>query len=88
VIVTARDAACAPNNRLNSLHFTRTDNATVDVGSIVGATGDFTVSVPSGGQATFFVNRASAGAAATVQFVANDGCGNWPSFVGGGPSAF
>jgi hypothetical protein len=89
VTVTARDAGCNPNNQLSALHFTRTDNATVDVETLHGASGDFTVPLAAGtAQASFTVNRIAAGQAATVQLVVTDGCGAWPTFVGGGPSAF
>jgi hypothetical protein len=37
---------------------------------------------------TFLVGRATAGQAATVSFTVTDGCGDFPTFVGGGPSAF
>jgi hypothetical protein len=28
------------------------------------------------------------GQASTVELVVTDGCGDWPTFVGGGPNAF
>ena len=34
------------------------------------------------------LRRVTPGVAATVEFVATDGCGAWPTFVGGGPAAF
>ena len=34
------------------------------------------------------VRRLTAGLAATVEAVVTDGCGDWPTFVGGGPTAF
>jgi hypothetical protein len=37
---------------------------------------------------SFVVNRVTSGQAATVTLVITDGCGAWPTFVGGGPSAF
>jgi hypothetical protein len=37
---------------------------------------------------TFTVGRTAAGLATTVPFTANDDCGPWPTFVGGGPNAF
>ena len=49
----------------------------------------FTVTYPPGTtQATFYVARLTAGQTSTVSLVATDGCGDWPTFVGGGPSAF
>jgi hypothetical protein len=37
---------------------------------------------------TLTLNRATLGQAAMVELVVTDGCGDWPTFVGGGPSAF
>jgi hypothetical protein len=34
------------------------------------------------------VHRVTAGVAATVELTVSDGCGSWPTFIGGGPSAF
>jgi hypothetical protein len=53
----------------------------------VGASGEFTVPL-SGAQATLTLLRTTAGQAATVHFEVTDGCGTWPTFVGGGPDAF
>jgi hypothetical protein len=43
---------------------------------------------PGTTQATFYVARLTPGQASSVSLVATDGCGAWPTFVGGGPSAF
>ena len=49
----------------------------------------FTVNYPPGTrQATFYVARLTAGQVSTVSVDVIDGCGAWPTFVGGGPSAF
>jgi hypothetical protein len=87
VTVTPRDAGCSPNNRISSLRFTATTNATVDAGTVTGGTGDFTVPIAQSGPVTFFVNRVGS-SAATVTLLVTDGCGTWPTFVGGGPGAF
>ncbi|HEY7059852.1 MAG TPA: hypothetical protein VII06_00125 [Chloroflexota bacterium] len=34
------------------------------------------------------VHRLTPGQAATVELTVTDGCGAWPTLVGGGPSAF
>jgi hypothetical protein len=88
VAITARDAGCSPNNQLSSLHFTRTDNSTVDVGGVTGRSGDFTVAAGGLLQMTFTVTRTTAGQPVTVYLTATDGCGSWPTFVGGGPTSF
>jgi len=67
---------------------TRTDNATVDIGPLSGQSGDCTVPLQGQAQATLFVNRVIAGQASTATFVVTDGCGDWPTFVVGGPTAF
>jgi len=78
-----------PNNQLSAIHFTSTANATVDVGSTVGGTGDFTVPVaPGTGQLTFVVNRVAPGQATTVSLIVTDRCGTWPTLVGAGAEAF
>ena len=47
-----------------------------------------TVAAPPGVFAlTFTVERAMPGRAATVPLTVVDGCGAWPTFVGGGPAA-
>jgi hypothetical protein len=84
VTVTASGA----NNWLTGLRFTRTANAFVDLPGQGGQAGGFNVSLPSDTISTqFWVRRASAGAA-TVQVTVVDRCGDWPTFVGGGPGSF
>jgi len=73
-------------NALQTIAWNAFDNATVE--GIAGATpgGKTTlVNVPS---ATFFVKRTIVGQAATLHFTVADACGDWPTFVGGGPDAF
>ena len=87
--VVATSNAGTPANALSALQFAATTNASVDVGSQVGATGTFTVSLAPGTmQTTFVVNRLNAGQASTVQLAGVDTCGEWPTLVGGGPGAF
>jgi hypothetical protein len=81
-------AASGANTWLTALRFTQTPNALVDLPGQSGRTGSFTVGLPDGTTSTqFWVRRASAGAA-TVRLVVVDRCGEWPTFVGGGPGAF
>jgi hypothetical protein len=63
------------------------DVATVPVTTV--STTPTTVALPSR-PATIQLNlhRATSGQAATVELTVTDGCGAWPTFVGGGPSAF
>jgi hypothetical protein len=42
---------------------------------------------PPGNTLTFYIDRTGPGAI-TVPFTVMDSCGAWPTFVGGGPTAF
>jgi hypothetical protein len=87
VTVTANTSAGTPSNQLVALRFTSTTNATVDVAGQAAQSGSFAISLPAGTmQTTFTVNRVTAGQPTVVSFVAVDGCGDWPTFVGSGPS--
>ena len=76
-------------NTLRSITWGTMTNATV---TLVGGgrvnSGQQTV-LPAGARAlVFLVGRPTAGQAATVRLTVVDACGNWPTFVGGGPDAF
>jgi hypothetical protein len=90
--ITARDANCNPNNQLQELRFTRLANATVDIPTVpvtTVASAPTTVPLPSRpASVTLTVHRATTGVSATVELVVTDGCGEWPTFIGGGPGAF
>jgi hypothetical protein len=87
VTLTASTNPGSGPNLLQSLQFTRLDNAAVDVGSQTNVTGTLTL-LPAVQSQTLFVRRPTAGAASTVQVTVTDGCGTWPTFFGGGPGAF
>jgi uncharacterized repeat protein (TIGR01451 family) len=86
--IDAQTSAGTPSNSLSSIRITSILNATVQInGSPVSA--DQTVSLPGGtAQASLSVQRQTGGQASTVAFVVTDACGEWKSFVGGGPGAF
>jgi hypothetical protein len=93
--LTARDAACngnTQNNQLLSLRFTRLANATVDVATApvtTVTTAPTTVPLPAHpASIVVTVHRITDGQPTTVELVVTDGCGDWPTFIGGGPSAF
>jgi hypothetical protein len=90
--ITARDANCSGgNNQLQSLEFTKLANATVDVATspVTPVSTPTTVSLPAHpATVQLTVHRLTVGQAATVELTVNDGCGAWPTFVGGGPTAF
>jgi hypothetical protein len=84
-----RVTVTAGSGNLQSIQFGAATNALIDVGQVVGGTGNFSVSFAAGTQqVTFIVRRASVGQSTTVLLTANDGCGAWPTFVGGGPTGF
>jgi hypothetical protein len=88
VVVTATTNAGTPTNQLVSIRFDPGTNAAV-YAELFAQSVPFTVSYPAGTtQATFAVGRLTAGQASTASLVITDGCGAWPTFVGGGPSAF
>ncbi|HZR97064.1 MAG TPA: right-handed parallel beta-helix repeat-containing protein [Chloroflexota bacterium] len=91
VPISARDAGCSPNNQLQALRFTRLANATVDVPGVGTISAPSTAPVPLPGYPatlTLTIRRVTEGQPTTVELVVTDGCGDWPTFVGGGPAAF
>jgi N-acetylneuraminic acid mutarotase len=79
------------NNGLRAVRFDTFSTAIVDVGSQVNQTSPFAVSIPAGQEPTtlqFTVRRQPGAQSATVRLAAIDGCGEWSTFVGGGPRAF
>jgi hypothetical protein len=81
-------AAQGANNQLQALNFTATNNARIDVAGRSGATGSFQVPLTSRPQqVTFTVQRVTTGVAMYVPFTVVDGCGNWQTFVGAGPTS-
>jgi hypothetical protein len=78
------------NARILRIIFGETTNAliTMPAGSLVDSRGNTTVTLPPETvSANFSVRRAAAGQSSTVNLVVEDGCGRWPTFVGGGPNA-
>jgi hypothetical protein len=77
-------------NELVSIAWTRFDTATVvldGVGPVqVGQTSTFPV--PLTQSASFVITRTPGAQSGTVRLVITDGCGAWPTFVGGGPRAW
>ncbi len=95
VVLTANTNPGAPPNAIQSIQFQALDNATVQVpaqpgvGTAVTVTSPTTVTLaPASSPVTLFVSRVTSGQASTVRVVVTDGCGGWPTFFGGGPSAF
>ncbi|MFN8633784.1 MAG: S8 family peptidase [Chloroflexota bacterium] len=89
VTVTAGTASQG-TNRLQQLRFGAGSNAVVqsaDSGN--GQSGSFTISLPNTPSTySFTIRRSSPGATVTVPLTVVDSCGDWSTFVGGGPNAF
>jgi uncharacterized repeat protein (TIGR01451 family) len=90
VTIRANTTAGTPSNALQALRFAAGTNTLLDLpGGPSGVTGALTVPLPAGTTETTFVGRqAVPGQAATLPLVVVDGCGDWSTFVGGGPSGF
>jgi hypothetical protein len=80
--------ATGTSNRLVRLRFEAATNAQVDLDGQVRPV-PFTLDLPAGTtQKSFAVVQVAPGQAATVtRLVVEDGCGEWPTFVGGGVAA-
>jgi N-acetylneuraminic acid mutarotase len=79
------------NNGLRAVRFDSFAGASVDVGSQTGQAQPFAVSIPAGQEPPalqFTVRRLPGAQSATVRLVVVDGCGEWSTLVGGGPSAW
>ena len=73
------------------MQFTRLSNASVAVATAPPTLVTGPTTVPLSGQPATLgltVQRVANGQAATVELTVTDGCGEWPTFVGGGPNAF
>jgi hypothetical protein len=79
-------AASGAGNSLQALRFGTASNAHIEAGAQSGS-GSFTVLLAPGiQQTTFTVMRLAAGQPVTVNLVAVDTCGDWPTVVGAGAS--
>ena len=88
VTVSAGTTATVSNNQLQAVRFGPPTNAAIEANGQT-MTGNSSISLPANTrQFTFVVRRAAAGASATVPIVVVDQCGDWSTFVGGGPDAF
>src|SRR5689334_6882912 len=78
-----------PGNTLQHLRFQAGSNVRVEVDGVAHPL-PYTATLPAGTAAkTFGVLQQSAGQAATItQLIVVDGCGEWPTLVGGGATAF
>ena len=77
-----------PSNGLQRITITHIDNATVSLNGAVLGSGQVVPLAGGTTQVALLVQRQTLGVASHVAFVVTDICGDWPSFVGGGPAAF
>jgi hypothetical protein len=88
VTITSTSQAGATNT-LKSFTWTSLANATVTVDGIGPASQGQVMAIPAGAQGvTFQVRQVTAGQPTTVRFTVADACGDWSTFVGGGPGAW
>jgi len=89
VTLTAASIPPAPGNLIWSIRFGAGSNATIDTDTRTADPGPFVFTSANGTPSfTFFVNRVQAGQPSTVQLIVTDYYGEFPTIVGGGPSAF
>jgi hypothetical protein len=89
VTITANTNGGTPTNQLAQIGFTGGTNARFDMGLELNKLPPLMVTLPAGTQqATFYLERLVAGQASSLTLSVVDGCGSWPTFVGGGPGAF
>jgi type 1 glutamine amidotransferase len=88
VVIAANDNDILIGNRLQRVAFSRITNGSVTIGSLADRRSPFVAALSPAVRATrFTVDRIDALRPIHVDLVVTDGCGNWPTFVGGGPSA-
>jgi hypothetical protein len=75
------------NNSLQRVIIDRLDNARVTLDGRQMAAGQAHTPPATVNAVDFTVERVTAGQPTTVHFTVVDGCGEWKSFVGGGPAA-
>jgi hypothetical protein len=76
------------NGWINQIQIGAATNASINVAGQTGITGNQTINLPPATTTlTFQVIRSGSGST-TVPLTVVDTCGSWPTFVGGGASAF
>ncbi|MFN8632279.1 MAG: right-handed parallel beta-helix repeat-containing protein [Chloroflexota bacterium] len=77
-------------NELVSIDWTRFDTASVVLDGVgqIQAGQRTAFSTPLTQSASFVITRTPGASAGTVRLTVTDGCGSWPTFVGGGPNAW
>jgi thermitase len=89
LVVTVRaGTGSTATNRIQQVRFGAAPNARVEAGAYAEA-GNFAVTPPANSSSySFTIKRTVPGTTITVPVTVVDGCGDWATFVGGGPNAF
>jgi hypothetical protein len=86
---TAGPGASIATNAIREIRIGQVQNGVVDGSGKTGLGTGGVISFPAPvTSTTLTVRRVTPGQATTVPLVIVDACGEWPTFVGGGPSAF
>jgi hypothetical protein len=91
VTITAQSAAGAPGaspNRLARLTIASANNAVVESGQPLVQVASPMLLASRPVSTTLWVRRLDPALATTVHLLIDDDCGQWPTFVGGGPGSF
>jgi hypothetical protein len=91
VTVEAGRPGTAPSNIVRKVQITRAENAQVEIlGQTIGPAGGSAAPTTANQALTFVVARqpANAQVSVTIPLVITDDCGEWSTFVGGGPHSF
>jgi type 1 glutamine amidotransferase len=89
VTIAANDNGALVGNRLQRVAFNRVTNGAISIGSFADRRSPFFVELaPTVRDARFTADRVDATRPLHVDLAVTDGCGTWPTFIGGGPSAF
>jgi hypothetical protein len=88
VTLRAQALPVTPNNALTFLQIGALTNAQVTVGGQTVQTGQVIALAAGAQEVALVVQRQTPGQATTAHLVVTDVCGEWRTFVGGGPTAF
>jgi len=90
-VLSVTASVTGPTNRVRALRFESLANALVDVGDKRNQSAPFAATITAGQEPTsiaFVVRRQAVGHSTMVRLTVTDDCGDWSTFVGGGPNAF
>jgi hypothetical protein len=76
------------NGWINQIQIGAATNASINMAGQTGITGNQTINLPPATTSLTFQVIRSGGGSTTVPLTVVDTCGSWPTFVGGGQSAF